>query len=82
MKELDQAGLGHHPEIVKAFAKVAREMLPDNVPRGNVIQTNAQAQIQADINTLIRDPDFNQRWKRREPKAVAQLDGLYAKLDR
>jgi hypothetical protein len=81
IKQLEAAGMGHNPEVIKAFAKVAREMLPDHIPRGSSIPTDTKRQIETDINQLIRDPDFNQRWKRGDHKATAQLKALYEKLE-
>ncbi len=81
MAELETAGLGHHPEVIKAFAKIAREMLPDHIPRGGTTSTTSKAQAQAEIDKLIRDPDFYSRWKRQERGAVEELNAVYAKLE-
>lgn len=80
MKRLDAAGLGHDPDVIAALDKIAREMLPDQIPRGKAVNASQSEAVQEKINTLIKDPTFNARWRRNDPKAIAELNSLYSQL--
>ncbi len=80
IQQMIHAGMDFNPEIVKAFAKVAREMLPDHIPRGKTVHPSANAATESDIKSLIADPDFNRRWRSGDQKAHAELNALYGKL--
>lgn len=78
MKMLDQAGMGHNPEIVKAFAKMAREMMPDSIPRTSIGSDESKSDPESKIKEKLRDPEFYNRWKRGDRNAMAELQGLYS----
>ena len=76
---MDDTGLGNHPALVKAFAKIGRELSEDRL-----VQSDTAARLSRDDSTrrseilrLRSDPAFMERYRRGDVAAVQRLNRLY-----
>lgn len=78
-KYMDETGLGNHPALVKAFAKIGRELSEDRLVQSETATKLAQDEHlrRAEILRLRADQTFMERYRRGDREAVARLNRLY-----
>lgn len=76
---MDESGLGNHPALVKAFAKIGRELAEDKLVQSETAQRLAKSEElrRSEILRLRSDPNFMARYRRGEPAAVKRMEQLY-----
>lgn len=80
---LDQTGLGDNPALVKAFARIGKELTESNLAVGsNPAQFGlTPSEAQNKINTLLNDPNFKKRYYNAHvqghKEAVKEIQELY-----
>lgn len=76
---MDESGLGNHPALVKAFAKIGRELSEDKLVQSETANRLAgdEAVKKAEINRLRNDRQFMERYRKGDPAAVQRLNSLY-----
>ena len=80
---LDQTGLGNHPVILKAFAKLGRSMAEDGVISGEVEGVPTNEVVQKQISTILDDrkhPYFDRTAAGHE-QAVEEMARLHQLLN-
>lgn len=78
-KYMDESGLGNHPALVKAFAKIGRELSEDRLVQSETAQRLAKNDElrKSEIARLRTDKAFMERYRRGDPMAVQRLNRLY-----
>jgi len=78
-KYMDDTGLGNHPALVKAFAKIGRELSEDRLVQSDTAVRLAKSDElrKSEIARLRSDRDFMSRYRRGEAAAVQRLNSLY-----
>lgn len=78
-KYMDDTGLGNHPALVKAFAKIGRELSEDKLVQSDTAVRLAKSEDlkRSEIARLRSDKDFMSRYRRGEAAAVQRLNALY-----
>lgn len=78
-KYMDDTGLGNHPSLVKAFAKIGRELSEDKLVQSDTATRLAKSDEirRSEISRLRSDKDFMARYRRGEAAAVQRLNSLY-----
>jgi hypothetical protein len=76
---MDDTGLGNHPALVKAFAKIGRELSEDRLVQSETASRLAQNEDlrRSEIVRLRADKTFMERYRRGDPMAVQRLNKLY-----
>ena len=76
---LNTTGLGNHPALVKAFAKIGRELSEDKLIHSETAKTQAHnLELQkAEIARLRSDKAFMELYRRGDAAAVSRLNRLY-----
>lgn len=76
---MDDTGLGNHPALVKAFAKIGRELSEDRLVQSDTAVRLAKSDElrKSEIARLRADRDFMSRYRRGEAGAVQRLNSLY-----
>ena len=76
---MDDTGLGNHPALVKAFAKIGRELSEDRLVQSDTAVRLAKSDDlrKSEIARLRAHRDFMSRYRRREAAAVQRLNSLY-----
>lgn len=77
---MNETGLGNHPALVKAFAKIGRELSEDRLVQSETaqrMQSNDDLRRQ-EIQRLRADKSFMDRYRRGDPVSVARLNRLYS----
>ncbi len=77
---MDESGLGNHPALVKAFAKIGRELSEDRLVQSDTATRLAKNDElrKSEILRLRGNKDFMERYRRGEPTAVQRLNSLYS----
>ena len=78
-KYMDDTGLGNHPALVKAFAKIGRELSEDKLVQSDTATRLAKSDDlkRSEIARLRSDKEFMSRYRRGESAAVQRLNSLY-----
>lgn len=78
-KYMDESGLGNHPALVKAFAKIGRELSEDRLVQSETATKMAQDDQlrRSEILRLRADKQFMDKYRRGDPSAVQRLNRLY-----
>lgn len=78
-KYMDDTGLGNHPALVKAFAKIGRELSEDKLVQSDTATRLAKSDElrRNEIARLRADKDFMSRYRRGDSAAVQRLNSLY-----
>jgi DNA-binding transcriptional MerR regulator len=78
-KYMDDTGLGNHPALVKAFAKIGRELSEDKLVQSDTAVRLAKSEDlkRSEIARLRSDKDFMSRYRRGEAAAAQRLNALY-----
>lgn len=78
-KYMDDTGLGNHPSLVKAFAKIGRELSEDKLVQSDTAIRLAKSDDlrRSEITRLRGDKEFMARYRRGEATAVQRLNSLY-----
>ncbi len=78
-KYMDDTGLGNHPSLVKAFAKIGRELSEDKLVQSDTATRLAKSDElrKSEIARLRSDKDFMSRYRRGDAAAVQRLNSLY-----
>lgn len=76
---MDNTGLGNHPALVKAFAKIGRELSEDKLVQSETATRLAKNEelVRSEISRLRSDQAFMERYRRGDPAAVQRLNRLY-----
>ncbi len=76
---MDDTGLGNHPALVKAFAKIGRELSEDRLVQSETATRLAKNEelVRSEISRLRSDQAFMERYRRGDPAAVQRLNRLY-----
>lgn len=80
---LNKSGLGNHPAMVKAFAKIGRELLEDRMTESDASRQFGLTPQEAlhKVATLKRDPDFMKSYKSAmapgHAESVQEIQDLY-----
>ena len=77
---MDESGLGNNPALVKAFAKIGRELSEDRLVQSDTATRLAKNDDlrRSEILRLRSNKDFMDKYRRGEPTAVQRLNNLYA----
>ena len=78
-KYMDDTGLGNHPALVKAFAKIGRELSEDRLVQSETAQRLAKNEElkKSEIARLRSDKAFMEKYRRGDAVAVQRLNRLY-----
>jgi hypothetical protein len=78
-KYMDETGLGNHPSLVKAFAKIGRELSEDRLVQSETATRLAKNEDlkRSEILRLRSDAAFMERYRKGDQVAVARLNRLY-----
>lgn len=81
-KYMDDTGLGNHPALVKAFAKIGRELSEDKLVQSDAaIRLSKSEELKKnEIARLRSDKEFMSRYRRGDSAAVQRLNSLYTDL--
>lgn len=76
---MDETGLGNHPALVKAFAKIGRELSEDRLVQSDTATRMAQNEElkRSEILRLRSNSEFMARYRQGDPVAVQRLNRLY-----
>ena len=76
---MDDTGLGNHPALVKAFAKIGRELSEDRLVQSETASRLAKNEDlkRSEILRLRADKTFMERYRKGDPVAVQRLNKLY-----
>lgn len=76
---MDETGLGNNPALVKAFAKIGRELSEDRLVQSETAMRLARNEdlVRSEINRLRSDKAFMERYRRGDAAAVQRLNRLY-----
>ncbi len=76
---MNETGLGDHPALVKAFAKIGRELSEDRLVQSDTaVRMAKNSELKrAEIQRLRENKDFMAQYRRGEPSAVQRLNRLY-----
>ena len=77
---MDESGLGNHPALVKAFAKIGRELSEDRLVQSDTATRLAKNDElrKSEILRLRGNKEFMEKYRRGEPTAVQRLNSLYS----
>lgn len=77
---MDESGLGNHPALVKAFAKIGRELSEDRLVQSDTATRLAKNDElrRSEILRLRGNRDFMDKYRRGDPTAVQRLNSLYS----
>jgi DNA-binding transcriptional MerR regulator len=78
-KYMDETGLGNHPALVKAFAKIGRELSEDRLVQSETASRLAQDESlkRSEILRLRSDASFMDKYRRGDRAAIERLNRLY-----
>lgn len=78
-KYMNETGIGSHPTLVKAFAKIGRELSEDRLVQSETTNRLAQNEElrRSEILRLRSDKQFMDRYQRGDQIAVQRLNKLY-----
>ena len=76
---MDESGLGNHPALVKAFAKIGRELSEDRLVQSDtaVRMMKNEELKKSEILRLRSNKEFMEKYRRGDPVAVQRLNNLY-----
>lgn len=76
---MDETGLGNHPALVKAFAKIGRELSEDRLVQSDTAVRMAKNEElkRSEILRLRSNQEFMSRYRQGDPVAVQRLNRLY-----
>lgn len=76
---MDESGLGNNPALVKAFAKIGRELSEDKLVQSETANRLVQDEQlrRSEILRLRSDKQFMDKYRRGDPAAVQRLNSLY-----
>lgn len=76
---MDDSGLGNNPALVKAFAKIGRELSEDRLVQSETASRLAQNEElrRSEILRLRSNKEFMEKYRRGDPAAVNRLNNLY-----
>lgn len=76
---MNQSGLGNHPALVKAFAKIGRELSEDKLVQSETASRLAQSEElrRSEILRLRSDKAFMDKYRRGDSAAIARMNALY-----
>jgi hypothetical protein len=79
-KYMDESGLGNHPALVKAFAKIGRELSEDRLVQSETAQKISKSNDlrKAEINRLRSDQSFMQKYRNGDRNAIERMQRLYS----
>ena len=77
---MDESGLGNHPALVKAFAKIGRELSEDRLVQSDTATRLAKNDElrKSEILRLRGNKEFMEKYRRGDPTAVQRLNSLYS----
>lgn len=76
---MDDSGLGNNPALVKAFAKIGRELSEDRLVQSDTATRLAKNEDlkRSEILRLRSNKEFMEKYRRGDPTAVQRLNRLY-----
>ena len=79
-QHMDETGLGNHPALVKAFAKIGRELSEDRLVQSDTAARLAKSEDlkRSEILRLRSNKEFMDKYRRGDPVAVQRLNSLYS----
>ena len=77
---MDESGLGNNPALVKAFAKIGRELSEDRLVQSDTATRLAKNDElrRSEILRLRSNKEFMDKYRRGDPVAVQRLNNLYS----
>lgn len=79
LKFLDDTGLGNHPALIKAFAKMGQILADEGYMEGDIAGTSAPSEARDRIESILSDKS-SPYWDASNPghkAALAEMQGLY-----
>jgi len=77
---LNTSGLGDHPAVIDTFVRIGKQMQEDRIPFGRSANAKTSVDIQQEISSLRKDPDFMNKWRNGSKEHAAKIEGLYRRL--